>query len=49
MNDEWMDYMLLLDEDEDDEPQPSEKVGCGCLPMLLIGAIVILALLWRIG
>ena len=44
--DDFMDYMLLLDDDEEDEPKPGEKVGCGCLPALLIG--VLLAVLFLV-
>ena len=38
--DDFMDYMLLLDDDEEDEPKPGEKSGCGCLPMLLLGILI---------
>lgn len=43
--DDFMDYMLLLDDDEEDEPKPGEKSGCGCLPMLLIGVLIVVALI----
>lgn len=38
-----MDYMLLLDDDED-EPKPGEKSGCGCLPMLVVGVLLVILL-----
>ena len=44
--DDFMDYMLLLDDDEEDEPKPGEKSGCGCLPTLLAG--VLLAVLFLV-
>ena len=42
--DSFMDYMLLLDDDEEDEPRPGEKPGCGCLPMLVIGFVILIIL-----
>ena len=41
MGDDFMDYMLYLDDDEEDEPKPGEKSGCGWLPSVLIGCIVL--------
>ena len=43
--DDFMDYMLLLDDDEEDEPKPGEKPGCGCLPMLVVGVLITVLLL----
>ena len=40
MDDDFMTYMLLLDDDEEDEPKPGEKSGCGCLPTLLIVGLI---------
>ena len=45
MADDFMEYMLLLDDDEEDEPKPSEKSGFGCLPMLVVGLLIIVLLL----
>ena len=45
MGDDFMDYMLLLDDDEEDEPKPGEKSGCGCLPSIL-GCLAVLAAIW---
>ena len=45
MADDFMEYMLLLDDDEEDEPNPGEKSGCGCLPMLVVGLLIIALLL----
>ena len=42
--DDFMDYMLLLDDDEEDEPKPDEKTGCGCLPILAVVALIIFLL-----
>ncbi len=48
MGDDYMDYMLLLDDDEEDEPKPGEKSGCGCLPSLLLGLLV-LVVVWLLA
>ncbi len=45
MADDFMEYMLLLDDDEEDEPKPGEKSGCGCLPMLGVGLLIFVLLL----
>ena len=46
MKDDFMEYMLLYD-DEEDEPKPGDKSGCGCLPTLLIvGPIIILLIVF---
>lgn len=45
MKDDFMEYMLLYDDDEEDEPKPGEKSGCGCLPTLLIVGLIIILLL----
>ena len=42
MSDDFMDYMLLRDDDEEDEPKPGEKSGCGCLQTIL-GCLAVLA------
>ncbi len=47
MQDDFMDYMLLLDDDEEDEPKPGEKSGCGCLPAVLLCVGILLILLLR--
>ncbi len=39
--DDFMEYMLLLD-DEEDEPKSDEKSGCGCLPAVLFGILLVL-------
>lgn len=44
--DDFMDYMLLLDDDEEDEPKPEDKSGCGCLSVLFIGVLIVI--LWLI-
>ena len=41
MGDDFMDYMLLLDDDEEDEPKPGEKSGCGCLMSILFGILAL--------
>lgn len=43
--DDFMEYMLLYDDDEEDEPKPGEKSGCSCLPTLLIGGLIIILLI----
>ena len=43
--DDFMEYMLLLDDDEVDDSKPGEKPGCGCLPMLVVGLLIIVLLL----
>ena len=48
MGDDFMTYMLYLDDDEEDEPKPGEKSGCGCLPSILI-ACIILVVIWLLG
>ena len=40
MGDDFMTYMLYLDDEDEDEPKPGEKSGCGCLPLILIGILV---------
>ena len=40
MGDDFMDYMIYLDDDED-EPKPGEKTGCGCLPSIFFGLLVL--------
>ena len=49
MGDDFMDYMLYLDDDEEDEPKSGGKSGCGCLPSILLGilGIVVICLLGR--
>ena len=45
MADDFMDYMLLLDDDEEDEPKSGARSGCGCLPMLsIVGLLMVLLL-----
>ncbi len=47
MDDDFMTYMLYLDDNEEDEPIPGDKPGCGCLPaMLIVGLIIILRLVF---
>ena len=47
MKDDFMEYMLLYDDEEEDEPKPGDKSGCGCLPTLLIvGQIIILLIVF---
>lgn len=48
MDDDFMTYMLYLDDDEEDEPKPSEKTGCGCLTSILMGLLV-LVVVWLLG
>ena len=43
--DDFMEYMLLYDDDEEDEPKAGEKSGCGCLPMLVIGLLIVVLFL----
>lgn len=43
MKDDFMEYMLLYD--EEDEPKPGDKSGCGCLPTLLIVGLIIILLI----
>lgn len=43
--DDFMEYMLLYDDDEEDEPKPGEKSGCGCLPTLVMGLLIVVLLL----
>lgn len=42
--DDLMNYMLLLDDDEEDEPKPGTKSGCGCLPIMLLGVLIVIFL-----
>ena len=42
--DDLMNDMLLLDDDEEDEPTPGKKSGCGCLPMMLLGVLIVIFL-----
>lgn len=42
--DDLMNNMLLLDDDEEDEPKPGTKSGRGCLPMMLIGVLIVIIL-----
>ena len=42
--DDLMNDMLLLDDDEEDEPKPGKKSGCGCLPTMLIGVLIVIVL-----
>lgn len=42
MGDDFMTYMLYLD--DEDEPQPGEKSGCGCLPSILVCIAVLAAI-----
>ena len=45
MDDDFMPYMLYLDDDEEDEPMLGEKSGCGCLPSVLV-CLAVLAAIW---
>ena len=45
MDDDFMDYMLYLDDDEEDEPKPGVKSGYGCLPSILV-CLAVLATIW---
>ncbi len=48
MRNDFMDYMLLLDDDEEDEPKPGEKSGC--LHTVLLGVLIaVLLVLWARG
>ena len=42
--DDFMDYMLLLDDDEEDEPKPGERSGCGCLPLSIICLLAVIVI-----
>lgn len=48
MGDDFMTYMLYLNDDEEDEPKPGEKSGCGCLPSILLGVLA-LAVVYLLG
>lgn len=41
MGDDFMDYMLYLDDDDEDNPKSGGKSGCGCLPSILIGCMIL--------
>lgn len=45
MADDFMTYMLYLDDEDEDEPKPGEKSGCGCLPSIF-GCLAVLAAIW---
>lgn len=47
MDDDFMDYILLLDDDEEDKPKLGEKSGCGFLLFVLF-CIAALALIYLI-
>lgn len=42
--DDFMEYMLLLDDDAEDEPKPGERSGCGCLPALIVCLLVVIGI-----
>ena len=47
MSDDFMTYMLYLDDDGEDEPKLSKKSGCGCLPSILI-CFAVLAVIYAL-
>ena len=36
MGDDFMTYMLYLDDEDEDKPKPGKKSGYGCLPSILV-------------